>query len=105
MKTQQVRELIRFFSRIEIIHSLGLSGKIKRNTVLDTIDAWGPNFRVTFDLMVHSNVKSTLSSVLAFRGNDGTRNKVQDGDRIPTVSYNSKKGQLVFREDLFHKNE
>merc|ERR1711874_209906 len=73
-----------------IWENLGYSGKIQKNNLLDTIDTWGPNFRVTFDLMVHSNVKSIWTCILAFRGNGGTRNAGQYGDRIPALFYNSR---------------
>ena len=46
------------------------SGVIERNKEIGTIDSWGPVFRISFDLIIHSYVKGKgkqgWSSVLAF---------------------------------------
>ena len=60
------------------------SGIIERNKEIGTIDSWGPVFRISFDLIIHSYVKGKgkqgWTSVLAF-------------DRKPSVDLN-KNGKL-----------
>ena len=68
---------------------------MKRNNLLETIDSWGPLFKVTFDLMIHSKVSSTWSSILSFKGNGGLTNYDKHGDRAPAIFYN-KRGYLHF---------
>ena len=71
------------------------SEEIQKNHQLATIEEWGPLFKVSFDLMIHSNVDSTWSSVLAFRGNGAVDDWSQYGDRAPAIFYN-KAGYLHF---------
>ena len=73
----------------------GLSGKVKKNNLLQTIDSWGPFFKVTFDLMVHSKPSSYWSSILAFKGNNGSSDFDKYGDRAPAIFYNQL-GKLHF---------
>jgi len=72
-----------------------IDGKIQKNHQLATIEEWGPLFKVSFDLMIHSKVESEWSSVLAFRGNGAVDNYSQYGDRAPAIFYN-KAGYLGF---------
>ena len=74
------------------------SGVIERNKEIGTIDSWGPIFRISFDLIIHSNVKGKgkqgWSSVLAFEKRTNDRNgRMKSVHRIPSVDLN-KKGQL-----------
>ena len=71
------------------------SGKIQKNHQLATIEEWGPLFKVSFDLMIHSNVGSGVSSVLAFRGNGAVDDQSHYGDRAPAIFY-YKTGYLHF---------
>ena len=72
------------------------SFKIQRNNLLATIDNWGPYFRVSFDLKIHSKVNSVWSSILAFKGNGGSDDLKKYGDRAPAIFYNNKDGYLHF---------
>ena len=78
------------------------SGVIERNKEIGTIDSWGPVFRISFDLIIHSYVKGKgkqgWSSVLAFEKK--TYKQEKDGswrlkavNKIPTVDLN-KNGEL-----------
>merc|ERR1719208_312884 len=69
--------------------------KIQKNLQLATIDEWGPLFKISFDLIIHSKVDSTWSSVLAFRGNGAVDDQSHYGDRAPAIFYN-KAGYLYF---------
>ena len=68
---------------------------MKKNNLLQTIDSWGPFFKVTFDLMVHSKPTSHWSGLLAFKGNGGSSNVAKYGDRAPAIFYNQQ-GHLHF---------
>ena len=68
---------------------------MKKNNLLETIDSWGPLFKVTFDLMIHSKLSSSWSSILSFKGNGGLTDYVKYGDRAPAIFYN-KNGYLHF---------
>ena len=78
-------------------YSKGQAGDIKRNKEIGTHDSWGPLFRVSFDLIIHSFVKGKgkqgWTSVLAFKGNGGKSNCCNHGDRIPDIALN-KNGKL-----------
>ena len=63
---------------------------MKRNNLLETIDSWGPLFKVTFDLMIHSKLSSSWSSILSFKGNGGLTDYVKYGDRAPAIFYNKR---------------
>ena len=67
-------------------------GVIERNKEIGTIDSWGPVFRISFDLIIHSFVKGKgkqgWSSVLAF-------------DKTPSVDLN-KNGELRI---FFHQRK
>ena len=68
------------------------SGDIKKNHEIGTVDSWGPIFRISFDLIIHSFVKGKgkqgWSSVLAF-------------DKKPSVDLN-KNGELRI---FFHQRK
>ena len=68
---------------------------MKKNNLLETIDSWGPLFKVTFDLIIHSKVSSEWSSILALKGNGGLTNMETYGDRVPALFYH-KSGVIVF---------
>ena len=77
--------------------SIDDAGDIKRNNEIGTIDSWGPLFSVSFDLIIHSNVKGKgkqgWSSILALKGNGGTSHCCKHGDRIPEIAIN-KNGKM-----------
>ena len=75
----------------------------RKNNQIGTIDSWGPFFRVSFDLLIHSyeNDGDHLS-VLAFKGNGGTSDCCENGDRIPfiTVVSSNQELQLSFANSV-----
>ena len=50
-------------------HSFNIGSNVKRNKEIGTIDSWGPLFRVSLDLIIHSLDQDGWSSVLAFSRN------------------------------------
>ena len=65
----------------------GQSTNIARNNLLGTIDSWGPLFRVSLDLKIHSTSPGIWTTVLAFKANGGESNAGQYGDRAPMIAY------------------
>ena len=59
------------WENFHVDHSFNIGTKIQKNKEIGTIDSWGPFFRVSFDLIIHSYVNG-YSSVLSFKGNGGT---------------------------------
>ena len=60
-------------------------GVVGENKLLGTIEGWGPLYRVSLDLIVHSHSSTTYSSVLSFRGNGASTDNDNYGDRIPII--------------------
>ena len=56
--------------------------KYSKNLDIGTIDNWGPFFRVSFDLIIHSHGKNDCHSVLALKAKTDC---FQDGDKIPAI--------------------
>ena len=78
-------------------HSFNIGAKMQKNKEIGTIDSWGPFFRVSLDLIIHSSQKlDQYYSVLAFKGNGGTSNCCEHGDRIPAI--------LVSRNDALNEH-
>ena len=51
-------------------HSFDIGTKVQKDKEIGTIDSWGPFFRVSFHLIIHSLHPSLQwTSLLAFRGN------------------------------------
>ena len=90
-------------TRFGINHSLGLSGDVKKNTEIGTaIPSWGPQFRVSFDLLINSHVpgdKWGSSNILSFKGNGAIRKCCNNGDRVPSISVN-KRGYLIIASSV-----
>ena len=67
-------------------HSFQIGTKVmdknSKNLDIGTIDNWGPFFRVSFDLIIHSHGKNDCHSVLALKA---TTDCFQDGDKIPAI--------------------
>ena len=64
--------------------SFNIGSNVRKNDELGTIDTWSPFFRVSLDLIIHSN-DGGPDSVLAFKGNGGTSHCCSYGDRIPAI--------------------
>ena len=59
------------------------------------MEAWGPFFRISFDLFVSSLGPSQWGSILSFKGNGGTNDCCNNGDRVPIIQLNEN-GELYF---------
>ena len=68
---------------------------IERGRLIDTVEAWGPFFRISFDLFVTALGPSEWGSIISFKGNGGTNNCCNNGDRVPIVQLRDN-GQLYF---------
>ena len=68
--------------------------KIQKDNEIGTIASWGPFFRVSFDLIVHSHVQDDWSNVLSFKGNGGNSDLSQIGDTIPAILFSKDKSEL-----------
>ena len=77
-----------------------MGSNVQKNKKIGTIDSWGPLFRISLDLIIHSHVKGA-SSVLGFKGNGGTSSCCEHGDRIPSI-FVSENGNLLFRHSVDH---
>ena len=54
------------WENFHVDHSFNIGAKIQRNKQIGTIDSWGPFFRVSFDLIIHSlDQDSRWSSVFS----------------------------------------
>ena len=79
----------------------GYGSNILRNNLLGTIDSWGPLFRVSLNLRIHSIPDSPgPSSVLAFKANGGESNAKQYGDRVPIIFCHPNDGLLSFQNSV-----
>ena len=60
---------------------------MKRNRQIGTIASWGPTWRVSVDLIIHSYGKWDgwgYKNIIAFKGNNGNK-CCNNGDRVPQV--------------------
>ena len=80
------------WENFHVDHSFNIGTKIQRNKEIGTIDSWGPFFRVTFDLIIHSIDKNIeRSSILSFLRDIGIDRLVD----VPSIFLQSS-GELVF---------
>ena len=79
-----------------------LDGDNSKGKEIGKIDSWGPLFRISLDLIIHSRVNNGFSSVLAFRGNGGRENCCFIGDRIPAIFLNNPTMTLQFANSVRH---
>ena len=62
-------------------HSFDIGTKVQNNKEIGTIDSWGPFFRVSFDLIIHSlHPNNQWTSLLAFRRNGAVCEFCELGD-------------------------
>ena len=73
--------------------------EIEENKEIGTIDIWGPMFRVSFDLIIHSYVRGKgrkgWTSVFSFKGNGGKRHCCKHGDRVPEIALDKNGGLRI----------
>ena len=65
--------------------SFKIGSNVRRNNQIGTIESWGPLFRISMELIIHSHVQDDWSNVLSFKGNGETSDWGQIGDRIPAI--------------------
>ena len=75
---------------------INLSGVVKKNNMIGTIESWGPYFRVSLEFMIKSFVAAKWTNILSFKGNGATSNCCQVGDRAPAIFLENKERYLVF---------
>ena len=84
--------------------SFHIGSNVRRNNEIGTIDSWGPLFRISLDLIIHSydqidrrdNDTLLWSNVLTFKGNGGTSDYAKFGDRIPGIFINNEREEIWF---------
>ena len=69
---------------------------VKKNTEIATIESWGPQFRVSFELKISSVSGSIWRSILVFKSDGGTSDREKLGDRIPGIFLFPKEKCLLF---------
>ena len=74
--------------------NIGLSGVLKRNTLLGSIPSWGPLYRISFDLKINSLSRAAWTNVISFKGNGAKNNYGKHGDRVPAV-FMDRKGRIL----------
>ena len=59
------------WENFHVDHSFNIGTKIQENKQIGTIESWGPLFRVSLDLIIHSQ-DGGRSSILSFQSNGAT---------------------------------
>ena len=81
------------------LYVTGNAGEIEENKEIGTIDIWGPLFRISFDLIIHSYVRGKgrkgWTSVFSFKGNGGKKHCCKHGDRIPEIALDKNGGLRI----------
>ena len=88
------------WENFHVDHSFDIGTKIqKRDKEIGTIDSWGPFFRVSFDLIIHSiDQNSEWYNVFSFLQVIGTENKVY----LP--AFDLYRSSLTITNDYFKKS-
>ena len=58
------------------------------------IDIWDPLFRISFDLNIKTRTDHLLR-IISFKGNGGTSDKGNHGDRIPSINFDGQRLEFV----------
>ena len=58
------------------------------------MESWGPIFRVSIDLNIKSRVDH-LVNIISFKANNGTSEKGNHGDRIPSINFDGQQLEFV----------
>ena len=75
---------------------LGLKGDVEAHRILGSVETWGPQYRISFDLMINSLVPGNTdgwSSVLRFK-RKGAGNAGFNGERVPSININKNRMSL-----------
>ena len=84
------------WENFHVDHSFDFGTKIQSNKEIGTIDSWGPFFRVSFDLIIHSlRHFATWTSLLDFHAY-GTICEHCAYHRVPVLYLNSRFGVIMF---------
>jgi len=79
---------------------------VQKGNLIAVIPEWGPNFRITFDLNVHSMYSSHSNgwaNVLHFTASG--KDCCSIGDRVPALWTNSKRNYLYFCSNVDHHGD
>jgi len=79
-----------------VCHKDAFQGNVRYNQEVGTIATWGPLFRVTLDLVIHSTLSFGLTNILAFKGAFGANDCTEYGDRNPAIIFDNKNQNLHF---------
>ena len=71
-----------------------IGSNVRRNNQIGTIDSWGPLYRISMEMIIHSHVQDDWSNVISFKGNGETSNYETVGDRIPAIVVSKDKSAL-----------
>ena len=91
------------WENFHVDHSFDIGTKIQKDKEIGTIDSWGPLFRVSFDLIIHSFLQDELSSLLAFTRNGSTCDYCNIGDAVPALFLHNKYGVIQFSNDIVNQ--
>ena len=84
------------WENFHVDHSFNIGAKIQDNKQIGTIDSWGPFFRVSVDLIIHSlDQDSQWSSVFSILHGSGTENKIE----VPSI-YLGSDGVFLFKNNV-----
>ena len=75
------------WENFHVDHSFNVGAKILENKEIGTIEIWGPFFRLSFDLIVHSLRQVEWSSILEVREN---------GASCPVLRFNNELSEINF---------
>ena len=95
------------YRNFDVGPNFSIGSNVRKNNEIGTIDSWGPLFRISLDLMIHSYVEGKWLNVLTFKGFKGNGLPKINEERIfdiwvkkPTETTN---GFLVFDDrDTFN---
>ena len=92
------------WENFHVNNSFDIGTKKLDDTEIGIIDSWGPFFRVSFDLIIHSlSTRYEWSGLFFFRGY-GTR-CARCSDQVPALFLNSKFGLIKIRNTVVNPNE
>ena len=62
------------YRNFDVGPNFSIGSNVRKNNEIGTIDSWGPLFRISLDLMIHSYVEGKWSNVLSFKLKGLTKN-------------------------------
>ena len=87
------------WENFHVDHSFNIGAKIRLNKEIGTIDSWGPLFRVSFDLIIHSFRQDKSTGLLAFQTQvspvsvgEGSETCETCGNMVPVLFLDNRNG-------------